>query len=105
MPAYTRTTFDGREFRDAFGAVIPYRARWTGPPPDDSYSRLSNPERFAPLQTIADALIQHLVADYRVDIARSGSSVSVTPDRADAAPLLLRYRDFPGVEVPGGRPS
>jgi hypothetical protein len=55
MADYTRPTINGREL----GAVIRYGARWTGSPPDGSYSRVSNPERFEPLQTIADALIEH----------------------------------------------
>jgi hypothetical protein len=111
MPEYVRPAVKAREFRDESGAVIRYGARWTGSPPDESYSRVSNPERFAPLQTIADALIEHLHAAYRADIAPLATSfttpattklVAVTPDRADAAPLLFRFTDFPGVVLRAG---
>jgi Family of unknown function (DUF6226) len=107
MPEYTRPTIKTREFRDEFGAVIRYGTRWTGPPPDDSYSRVRNPERFAPLQTIADALIDHLRATYRAKITPSTTSagtklVAVTPEHADAAPLVFRFTDFPGVKIGAG---
>jgi hypothetical protein len=111
MPEYTRPAVKSSEFRDELGAVIRYGARWAGSPPDDSYSRVSNPERFAPLQTIADALIDHLRAAYRAEIAALPTPptasamtklVTVTPERADAAPLLFRFTDFPGVEIRAG---
>ena len=91
--------------------MIRYGTRWTGAPPDDSYSRVSNPERFAPLQTIADALIEHLRVAYRADIAALAKSpttsattklIAVTPEQADAAPLMFRFTDFPGVELRAG---
>jgi len=62
MPEYTRPAIKTQDFRDEFGAVIRYGTRWTGAPPDDSYSRVSNPERFTPLHTVADALIEYLRA-------------------------------------------
>lgn len=111
MPEYTRPVIEAREFRDEFGAVIRYGTRWTGSPPDDSYSHLSNPERFAPLQTIADALIEHLRAVYRADVAAlakwSSTSattklITATPEHADAAPLAFRFTNFPGVEIRAG---
>jgi hypothetical protein len=111
MPEYTRPTIKAREFRDESGAVIPYGTRWAGSPPDDSYSPVNNPERFAPLQTMADALIEHLRAAYRAEIAalpRSPTTsataklIAVTPEQADAAPLVFRFTDFPGVEIRAG---
>src|SRR5438270_3474905 len=110
MSEYTRPAVEARDFRDESGAVIPYGARWTGSPPDGSYSRVSNPERFAPLHTVADALIEHLRAAYRVDVAALADSempaatkvVAVTPARADAAPLVFRFTDFPGVVIRAG---
>jgi hypothetical protein len=111
MPEYTRPTIEAREFRDEVGAVIGYGRRWTGSPPDDSYSRVSNPERFAPLQTIADGLIEHLRVAYHADIATLATSfmtrdttklVTVTPEEADAAPLVFRFTDFPGIVLRAG---
>ena len=46
------------EYLDEAGAVIPYGSRWpAGGPPDDSYSRVSTPQRFLPLQAVARQLI------------------------------------------------
>jgi hypothetical protein len=110
MSEYTRPTVTAREFRDASGTVIRYGARWTGSPPDDSYSRLSNAERFAPLHRVADALIEHLRSTYRVDVAPLEDSeipaatrvVAVTPAKDGAAPLIFRFTDFPGVVIRAG---
>ena len=46
--------------------VIEYGNRWAsrgGTPPEDSYSVDEHPERFAPLHTVAAALIDYLVDD------------------------------------------
>ena len=111
MLEYSRPGVKAPDVRDESGAVIRYGARWTGLPPDDSYSRVSNPERFAPLQTIADALIEHLRAAYRADISALATSsaapgttklIVVTPERINAAPLVFRFTDFPGVEIRAG---
>lgn len=111
MPEYTRPTVRARQFRDESGAVIRYGARWSGAPPDDAYSRVSHPERFAPLQVIADALIEHLRTTYRADVAARTESVTtpnttklivVAPDRDDGAPLSFRFTDFPGVILTTG---
>ncbi|GAA4395236.1 hypothetical protein GCM10023147_28190 [Tsukamurella soli] len=82
-------------------------------PPDDSYSRTSNLDRFEHLHTVAGALIDHLADTYAVtvtpvaadDTARrhtTNTMLTVTPESADAAPLLLRFTDFPAVEVTAG---
>jgi Family of unknown function (DUF6226) len=114
MPEYSRPLVTARQFRDESGAVIRYGTRWDGSPPENSYSHVSNPERFAPLQTIADALIEHLRAAYLVDVAALGKSstlvdpstttklIAVTPRQADAAPLVFRFTNFPGVEIQAG---
>lgn len=109
MPEYARPAINAPDFRDESGAAIRYGSRCTGAPPDDSYTRVSNPERFAPLQAIAEALIEHLRAAYRVDIAAIDESasatvklVAVTPEAEDAAPLEFRFTDFPGVVMRAG---
>jgi hypothetical protein len=39
--------------------VIPYGSRWAGGSlPEDSYNRVTNPQRFAPLTTVTEALSQ-----------------------------------------------
>jgi Family of unknown function (DUF6226) len=113
MPEYARPTVAALDFRDESGATIRYGSRWGGPPPDDSYSRVSNPQRFAPVLTIADVLIEHLRIKYRAGVVVLDESsprwvptttklIGVTPDRPDAAPLLFRYTDFPGIEIWAG---
>jgi uncharacterized protein DUF6226 len=114
MPEYSRPVVPARQFRDESGAVIRYGARWDGSPPEDAYSRVSNPERFAPLQTIADALIEYVRAAYVVDVAVLEESsttvglpdtaklIAVTPRQADAAQLVFRFTGFPGVEIRAG---
>ena len=108
MPKYTRPV-GARPFLDESGAVIDYGKRWDGSPPDDSYSRVSNPKRFAPLQNIADALIEHLRLTYLTDVAALEHSmpdtaklIAVTPEHLDAAPLVFRFTSFPGVEIRAG---
>jgi hypothetical protein len=115
MSEYTRPVVEARQFRDESGAVIPYGSRWADLPPDGSYSRVSNAERFAPLLPVADALIEHLSATYLTDVAALEESaiaavdapattklIAVTPERVDAAPLLFRFTDFPGVVIQAG---
>ncbi|MGX9294439.1 DUF6226 family protein [Tsukamurella paurometabola] len=47
--------------------MIEYGDRWgIDSPPDDSYSRTINLDRFEPLHLVADALIDHLVSTYEV---------------------------------------
>ena len=113
MPEYTRPVVVAGQFRDESGAVIHYGTRWADLPPEDSYSRVSNPERFAPLLAVADALIEHLRAGYLADVAvleNSGAGdapattklIAVTPENLDAAPLVFRFTAFPGVQVQAG---
>ena len=83
--------------RDEVGAVIGYGTRWTGSPPHDSYSRVSNSERFAPLQTIADGLIEHLRVAYHADIATLATSFMTR----DTTKLVTR----PGFVARAGGPS
>ena len=62
MDSYRRPVIAGAEFCDDDGVVIAYGDRWgADSPPTDSYSVLSNVERFRPLHQIAQALIDTLV--------------------------------------------
>lgn len=59
------------EFVDDDGRVIGYGSRWAdGSPPDDAYSRVSHPERFAPVLTVVEALVDYLETSYVVDVDR-----------------------------------
>ena len=87
--------------------------RWglEGPPPE-AYSRVTNPERFAPLHPVVLAHLQHLqeqfaverVEDYeairgltQVDLARP--SVKLIPTDSKAAPILVAFTKFPSLIV------
>lgn len=114
MSEYSRPLVTAQQFRDESGALIRYGTRWGGSPPENSYSHVSNPQRFAPLQTVADALIEHLRVVYLADVAALEKSssivdpsattklIAVTPERVDAAPLVFRFTSFPGVEIRAG---
>jgi hypothetical protein len=117
MPEYVRPPLPKRVYHDANGAVIDYGNRWRGgAPPEDTYSVVSNPQRFAPLQAVAEALIEHLRQSYAVsvteDIAVAADlmhahdavlrAVRIVPDKADAAPLTFIFTAFPGVIVHAG---
>lgn len=106
-------------FRDADGHVIPYGERWPdGDGPEDTYEVVSHPERFEPLHTVADALIEHLVAEYdvattdtpdparpefrRMDGTGFDRCVRLVPSDPSAAPLTFLYYPFPSVRVHAG---
>ena len=119
MSSYSRPPFPELTFRDAEGHVIAYGDRWPdGDGPDDTYEVVSHPERFEPLHTIADALVEHLVAEYDVAIAdtpdparpefrrNDGSGfercVRLVPSDPSAAALTFLYYPFPAVTVHAG---
>ena len=84
--------------------------------PKDSYGVDSNPQRFAPLHLIADALIQHLTETYAVTVSEDAAFaadlmhesgdvlrvVRVDPANPDAAPLTFVYTSYPGVILHAG---
>lgn len=91
--------------------------RWgpDGPPPE-AYSRVTNPERFAPLHAFAEELLARLASEYDVereeghgleptrgpdDLARS--SVRLVPRSQRASPLQISFTKFPGLIVRAGR--
>ncbi len=117
MPDYVRPNLPQEVFYDSAGAVIDYGNRYRGKsPPDDSYSVDSNPQRFAPLHLVADALIEHLTASYAVeiidDIATAADliqerqdvlrAVRIIPPKSEQATLTVVYTSYPGVIVHAG---
>jgi hypothetical protein len=115
MVSYKRPDFPVVTFRDTSGAIIEYGRRWRDRqgrmPPEDTYSVVTHPERFAPLHTVADALIDYLTKRYEAtasedlafvadlmfghdDVLRA---VRVEPASTDAAPLTFVYTNYPGV--------
>lgn len=68
---FTRPVLSIPEFVDESGHVIHYGSRWAGgSPPEDAYSRVTHPERFAPVMGVVDALVDHLETWYDVDVDR-----------------------------------
>lgn len=117
MVRYQRPRFPDIEFRDASGSIIEYGRRWQGgSPPDDTYSVATHPERFAPLHTVAEALVVYLLRRYdassredpavaadlmvsRDDVVRA---VRITPANTDAAPLTVVFTSCPSLLVHAG---
>ena len=108
---------------DDAGVPIPFGTRWGGNlPPESLYSVDRHPERFAPLLSVADALIAHLRRIYDVSVDTSGAFpdrepkdlgsirddiavrrvVRLAPSRMDAAPLTFVYTEYPSVELEAG---
>ncbi len=121
MGEYKRPHVESVEFRDDDGNIIDYGHRWAsrgGTPPEDSYSVFEHPERFAPLHTIADALIDYLVSKYAVDIeeghhvttdllrpptaAETVRAVRLTPRGNARAPLVIVLTNYPSLVVYAG---
>ena len=88
------------------------RSRWgIEGPPEEAYSRVTNPERFQPLHAAATELLDRLERDFDVereegygldeelergfDLARPG--VRLTPHDPQAAPIVVAFTEFPGL--------
>lgn len=114
--AYTRPQIEALVFHDAAGQVIPYGSRWNGMPPEDTYSVDTHPERFAPIHTVADALITYLRDTYDVQMTDSPETaadlnhpptevvraVRTTPKDAASASLTFVFTPYPSVVVHAG---
>jgi hypothetical protein len=92
-------------------------SRWgpEGPPPE-AYSRVTNPERFAPLHDIAAESLDRLQSRYRVfredrfgldpklepgQPARA--TVRLVPEEPEGGPLTIGFTSFPGLMMRLGR--
>lgn len=120
MTTYIRPRIEHVAFRDAGGNVIDYGNRWAVRcgPPDDSYSVFEHQERFAPLHTVAEALIDHLASTYDVDVEEGYPdaddllhvpkpkevvrTVQITPRSAGCATIVVFFTTFPGLHIKAG---
>lgn len=122
MSEYARPVMPLVTFLDGAGREIAYGTRWAhlgGTPPEDSYSVTEHPERFAPLHTVATALIEHLTSQYDVEIAEGRDAlagdlrytpgpdeivraVRITPNAQECAPLELILTTYPSVALRAG---
>ena len=90
--------------------------RWglEGPPPE-AYSRVTNPERFAPLHPIAMAHLRRLQEQFAVErvedyepvrglrqAALARPTVRLKPTDSKAAPILVAFTKFPSLIVQCG---
>ena len=77
MTRFVRPEFAAREYRDDDGSVIKYGNRWgLNSPPEESYSRTSNLDRYEPLQVAARALIEYLASVYDVTLDKGESGIA-----------------------------
>lgn len=117
MSSYIRPLVKAPVFRDAAGQVIDYGNRWGGSPPEDTYSVDTHPERFAPLHTVADALIAHLSDTYDVEVDEGAETaadlrhpayhdvvraVRIRPNKGACASLTLVFTAYPGIYMHAG---
>lgn len=113
-----RPLIDAPVFRDADGQVIDYGARWDGSPPVDSYAVDTHPDRFAPLHSVADALIAHLRDTYVVEVDEGEGlvaelvhaaahhdvvrAVRIRPNDSACASLTMVFTAYPAIRVHAG---
>ncbi|ANC31596.1 DUF6226 family protein [Isoptericola dokdonensis] len=130
MTTYVRPPLPREVFLDDAGRPFTYGDRWGDDgPPEDAYSVVTHPERFAALHPVADTLLVHLAATYAGDVAELSPAdltthtpaapahpalagwgdverllrvVVLRPHRAGAAPISIAWTDYPGVEVRAG---
>jgi hypothetical protein len=122
MAEYVRPRLEIPAYLDADETPIPYGDRWESPlgPPDEAYSVTAHRERFAPVVTVAHALVEHLHATYDVAVDWEASipawmpaaipgtpsatvrTTVVTPVDSQCSPLTLVETGFPGVFLGAG---
>jgi len=98
LPAdYRRPDLRVAEYLDARGEPIPYGHRWgSGQPPENTYSVVTHPERFAPVLEVARALAGYLSEHYEMT---SSQDDWLHLEPAVGAPLRFRLEE--GGEVTG----
>jgi hypothetical protein len=89
--AFTRPPLSEPEYRDDEGRVIPYGSRWPDDgPPEESYSVVTHPERFAPVLSVVEALADYLERWFIVEITRS---------RDDDGAAVFRFQPSTGAPL------
>lgn len=117
---YTRPFIEALEFRDESGLVIDYGNRWANldGPPENMYSAIDHPERFAPLHTVAAAVVDYLIENYDVDVEEGhhllagyphapdtenvARAVWLTPRSEYAASITFVWTTDPGIRIYAG---
>ena len=89
------------------------RSRWgIEGPPEEAYSRVTNPERFQPLHAAATELLDRLEREFAVErleghdagdeLGReslAGPPVRLVPHDPKAAPIVVAFTEFPGLHL------
>lgn len=112
---FVRPAWTPRVFRDADGNVIEYGNRpWRGDgPPEWAYKVTSNLERFGPLHLVAEALVEHLMAAYQVNVSEGRDHaaaldpeppefvrlVRLAPTETSGESMTIVFTSFPGVVI------
>ena len=84
-------------------------------PPDEAYSRVTEPERFAPLHGWALEAVARLQREYEVTLGQDGVTdadlersplarplMKLTPIQDSSAPIIIAFTGFPGLAVQAG---
>ena len=91
--------------------------RGKAPPPDEAYSRVTNPERFRPLHPAMLEIVDRLESQFEVDrtegygldkklergVDLDRPGVRLIPRDPEAAPIAVSFSTFPGLQVRFGR--
>ncbi|MDO2935439.1 DUF6226 family protein [Paeniglutamicibacter sulfureus] len=105
VPApYRRPLLEEAVYRDEDDVPINYGRRWAdGETPEDSYERISHPERFAGLGQLVRALAAHLESNYQVRREdaqlEDGTRITLVPADPLATPMRLEST------TEGGQPT
>ena len=120
MSDFQRPQIIQAEYRDDDGTAIPYGNKWSwhDGPPDDSYSVTDHPERFAPLHTVAETLIEYFITNFDVAVEEGYHvtdnlpnapkadevlrAVRITPKSESGASLVFVLTNHPSVRLFGG---
>ena len=92
------------------------RDRWGAEgPPEEAYSRVTNPERFLPLHAVATELLDRLEREFAVDrleghdadddwsgVTLARPPIRLVPHDPQAAPIVVAFTDFPGLYLKFG---
>lgn len=84
-------------------------------PPEEAYSRVTNPERFQPVHDAAIELLDRLEREFAVkrfdgcdadaelgNVSEARPSVRLVPNDPDCAPIAVAFTDFPGLSIKFG---
>ena len=84
-------------------------------PPEEAYSRVTNPERYQPLHAAATELLDRLEREFAVDrleghdadedwsgVTLARPPIRLVPRDPQAAPITVAFTDFPGLYLKPG---